>query len=269
MVTHGPLKVRTHALGVGGHVAVHAARLLGLHGDGLVELGQAGLHRLHDAGLELGKGILHGEEVGAVVVLLENLLVEAVVDAALQHVRVVARRHLAARRLERGRVLPEQLDVLLRRAARLVDQLAALARALVDFLGLVLDLRVQPLEDGQHGALERLGGLGVRVGDALRVAADRLEQARDAAERLVKVVALLERVRDRLEHLFVLLGVRVLHLFGRLDVVFEVPDRVLPGLQPLEEELGHFARVLVWDDVVGRVGRRAGRHVGVRGCHGG
>jgi hypothetical protein len=57
--------------------------------------------------------------------------------------------------------------VLLGVGAGLVDRLAAFASALCELLGLVLDLRVQALEDWEDGALELLCRLVVLVRDAL------------------------------------------------------------------------------------------------------
>lgn len=71
-----------------------------------------------------------------------------------------------------------------------------------------------------------------------------------------------------LEHLLVLLGVRMLHLLGGLDVILEVAASVLPCLQALVEELGYLASVLVRDGiVVGRVGGRSGRQGAFCGSH--
>jgi hypothetical protein len=57
--------------------------------------------------------------------------------------------------------------VLLSKGPSLVDRLAALASALCELLGLVLDLRVKTLEDGENGAFELLRRFIVLVRDAL------------------------------------------------------------------------------------------------------
>lgn len=62
----------------------------------------------------------------------------------------------------------------------------------------------------------------------LSVGANILKHAGDTADALVKLMALLERVVDGLEDLFVLLDMAVLELLGGLDVVFEVVGRVTP-----------------------------------------
>lgn len=53
--------------------------------------------------------------------------------------------------------------MLLGLCASFVDELATLAGALGQLLGLVLDLVVQTFKDGQDGALDGLGCLGMGV----------------------------------------------------------------------------------------------------------
>jgi hypothetical protein len=118
-------------------------------------------------GLELGKAVLNSDDIVAVVVLLNDLLVQTVVDTALKDVGVFVCADLATGAFKGRCVLAKQLDVLLRCCASLVDELASLASTLVELLGLVLDLGVETLEDGQNRTLEELCCLGVRVGNAL------------------------------------------------------------------------------------------------------
>jgi hypothetical protein len=66
-------------------------------------------------------------------------------------------------------VLAEQLDVLLGHTASLVDSLAALSSALCELLGLVLNLCVQAVEDGEDGAFKFLCGREMLVGDSLKL----------------------------------------------------------------------------------------------------
>ena len=162
-----PFEVLGDALRCADHVAVCGFGVLGLGVDDLQELAHAALDRLDDVGLELGKRVLHADQVLAVVVLLLDLLVEAVVDAALEDVGVVGRLHVAAVRVENCRVLAKELNLLLGVQASLVDSLTALASSLGELLALVLDLGVQAVEDGEDGALELLCRLVVLVGDAL------------------------------------------------------------------------------------------------------
>ena len=162
-----PFEVLGDALRCADHVAVCGLGVLGLGVDDLQELAHAGLDGLDDVGLELCERVLYTNQVLAVVVLLLDLLVEAVVDAALEDVGVVGRLHVAAVRVEDCRVLAEEFNLLLSVQAGLVDSLTALASSLGELLALVLDLGVQAVEDGEDGALELLGGLVVLVGDAL------------------------------------------------------------------------------------------------------
>lgn len=60
-------------------------------------------------------------------------------------------------------MLTEQLDMLLRHSASLVDGLASLSNTLSEFLVLVLYLGVQTLENRENLAFEGLGGILVRV----------------------------------------------------------------------------------------------------------
>jgi hypothetical protein len=162
-----PLKVGGYLGCIGRHVSVHGACLLSLVANDLVELSQAVLKRGDEVSLELGKVVLDGKNVAAVVVLFDDLLVQTVEDSALDHVGVLVCVDLATGAVKGSRVLAELLNVLLRRGASLVYELAALAGALGELFGLVLDLGVKAFEDGQDGALECLGSLGMRVGDAL------------------------------------------------------------------------------------------------------
>jgi phage-related protein len=122
---------------------------------------------LDDVGFELGERVLDADQVLAVVVLLLDLLMQAVVDSTLENVRVVGSLHRSTVRVEDGGVLTQKLNVLLGMLTSLVDRLAALASSLCELLALVLDLGVQAVEDGEDGALELLGCLVVLVGNAL------------------------------------------------------------------------------------------------------
>lgn len=162
-----PLEVRGDLLSSAGHVAVHGASLLGLVADNLVELAQAILDGGEDVSLELGEAVLDSDDVVAVVVLLDDLLVQTVVNTTLKDVGVFVCADLATSASKSSCVLAKQLNVLLRCCASLVDSLASLASTLGELLGLVLDLGVETLEDAKNGTLEELCCLGVRVGDAL------------------------------------------------------------------------------------------------------
>ena len=164
-----PLKVKWYALCVSDHVSVRSLGVLSLRVHNLHELAHALLDGLDDVCLELGEGVLNANQILSVVVLLLDLLVQAVHDTTLKNVRVVPSLHAAAVGVEDSRVLAEQLNVLLSMGSRLVNGLTALAGALGQLLALVLDLSVQALEDGQNGALELLCCFVVLVGDALTI----------------------------------------------------------------------------------------------------
>jgi hypothetical protein len=104
--------------------------------------------------LKLSKRVLNTNQILAVVVFFLNLLVQAVQDAALQNVWVIGSLQVSAVRVVRGRILTEELDVLLSVGSGLIDLLAALARSFGQFLALVLNLGVQAFEDGQNCTLE-------------------------------------------------------------------------------------------------------------------
>ena len=162
-----PLEVGSD-LGSGAcHVAVHGTSLLGLVANNLVELGQAILDGGEDVSLELSEAVLYSDDIVPVVVLLDDLLVQAVVDTTLENIGVLVGRNLASSAFEGSRVLAELLNMLLGSGTSLVDKLASLSSTLCELLCLVLNLGVKTLEDGEDRALESLCCLGVRVGDAL------------------------------------------------------------------------------------------------------
>jgi hypothetical protein len=97
---------------------------------------------------KLSKRILNTDEVLPVVVLLLDLLVEAMHNPTLQDVGIVCSLHVAAVRVKRRRVLTKELNVLLSMGTRLVDSLTALASSLGQLLALVLNFRVEAIEDG-------------------------------------------------------------------------------------------------------------------------
>jgi hypothetical protein len=162
-----PLKVGSDLSSGVCHVSVHGASLLGLVADNLVELGQTILDGGEDMGFKLSEAVLDLQNIIAVVVLLNDLLVQAVVDTTLENIRVLVSRDLASSAFKGSRVLTKLLDVLLRSGTSLVDKLASLSSTLCELLGLVLDLGVETLEDGEDRALESFCCFGVRVGDAL------------------------------------------------------------------------------------------------------
>lgn len=185
------------------------------------------------------------------------------VNLPLQNIRIIQRLDIRPARLPRRAVLAQPLNRLLALIPGFIDLLRRLARPLGQLLLLIFNLAMQPLENGQHGGLQRARRLLLTRREALGVGPDILKQLRDAAILLVEVVALLQRAVDRLEHLLVLLAVVVRQLLRRRDVVFEVGAGVLPGLQALGEELRHLARVFVRDGAL--VGGGAGGQAALRG----
>jgi hypothetical protein len=145
----------------------HNLGLISLLAYDLIELAQPMLQRLQNMRLKLRKAVLHLNKILPVVVLLNDLLVHPVSDTALQDVWIIGRRDLAAGGIEGCGLLSQALNVPLGGLAGLIHRFAALASALGELLGLGLDFGVETLEDGEDGAFEDLGGLVVRVGDAL------------------------------------------------------------------------------------------------------
>lgn len=234
-------------------VAVHGALALSLTAHEGIELRECLLHSLQDVRFESGEAVLHRDQVVAVVVLFDNLLVKAVVDAALENVRIVLGLDSAAACVVAAGVLTEQLDVLLSGVARLLDEFGGLAGAGFEFLALVLDFLVETLENRHDLTFELFLRLQVKCCDALISSVFELsdrslrdthlsicphifKQACHAAQLLIEMMPLLQRIRDRLEDLLVLLGLGLLHLLGRGDIAFEVLDHVLPGLQSLLQQ---------------------------------
>jgi len=149
------------------HVAIHCTGLLGLSTDDLVELGQTILDGGENVSFKLGEAVLDGDDIVAIVILLDDLLVQAVVDTTLKDVGIFVSTDLASGALKGSGVLTELLNVLLRGLTSLVDKLASLSSTLCELLGLILDLGVKTLEDGEDRALEGLCCFGMRVGDTL------------------------------------------------------------------------------------------------------
>ena len=95
------------------HIAIHRSRALGLLRDYLVELSHALLKGLQDMGLELCKAILHCQHILAIVVLFDNLFVEAMVYLPLEDVGVFGSFHRASVGIVSSSMLSQQLDMLL------------------------------------------------------------------------------------------------------------------------------------------------------------
>jgi len=72
-------------------------------------------------------------------------------------------------------VLPQKLNVGLGTVPSFVDFLGSLYRSFGQFLGLILDLGMEPFEDWENRSLDVLFRLKVGVGNALRIGANILE----------------------------------------------------------------------------------------------
>ena len=70
-------------MGRGEHVSIHVLCTLCLAADELYETCHRGLDDLYDVVFELCEVFLDGDQILAVVILLEDLLVQSVVDTAL------------------------------------------------------------------------------------------------------------------------------------------------------------------------------------------
>lgn len=84
-----PLEVERNVLGGGDHVRVHGLLAFSLPANNLEKSRHGLLDCLDQVGFELLKRVLHREKVMTVVVLFNNLFVEAVVNTALDDVRIV------------------------------------------------------------------------------------------------------------------------------------------------------------------------------------
>jgi len=216
----------------------------------LEELVQGALDGLHDVRFELLEAVLDGYEVLAVVVFFEDLLVQAVVDAALEEIGVVRLVDFSGGRVKAGRVLAEHLDVPLSHVAGFINVFGGFACARLQFLGLVLDFGVEAREDGQDGPLEVLLRLEVHVRHALSITPNILEQPRHTTQLLCEMMSLLQWVANRLQDLLVLLGLGTLDLLGGSDVVLKVAAHVLPCLEALDEKAGCGAGIGIGDCLI-------------------
>lgn len=163
-----PFKVGWDALRRTQDVGIHGTLTIELATYDLEELVHGGLNSLQGMRLELLEGVLHGQDIVTLVILFGHLLVEAVVDASLQNVGIVVTfDSVACSRIICGSVLAQQLDVLLRQVACLLNSLGSLDSTRGELLSLVLDLFVKTLQRGEHAAFQVLLGVIVHVHHAL------------------------------------------------------------------------------------------------------
>jgi hypothetical protein len=266
-----PFKIEWDPLGSANHVSVHDLRLLGLVVDDLHELAQAMLKSLHYVRLELGKTVLHTDQVLSVVVLLHDLLVEPVFDTSLQNVGIIGGHHLAAVGVVCCSVLTEKFNVLLCRAAGFVDSLATLSSPLGELLGLILNFGVETFEDGEDGAFEHFCGFVMLVGNALlresalylptcfetctpecwSVCCQTCQRHRRALAKsgghalaglsqsviLSASIGISRPAIAYLQHLLILLSMSMLDLLRGLDIVLEILNSMFPSRKSFREEL--------------------------------
>jgi len=143
-----PLKVWCYARSGCTHVAIKGAGVLGLLANYLNELIDSILESRNDVRLKLGERVLDGKSVLAIVVLLLNLPVQTMVDTSLNNIWVVACMDLTTSAVKGSGVLTEEFNMLLCGVPGFVNELGTLSSTLCELLGLVLNLRVQTLEDG-------------------------------------------------------------------------------------------------------------------------
>ncbi|KAI6753247.1 hypothetical protein HG531_005416 [Fusarium graminearum] len=172
-----PFKVRGDTLDDRKLVVVQGSRLVGLTASQLGESLHSLLNDLNNMGLKGVEVVLNSDQVISVVVLGNNLAVETVQDTTVHDVRIIVAVKVTTGRVERRRVLAEQLNLLLSGVTGLLYLLGSLFST--------------ALEDGEDGAFDALFGLDVGVDKGLGVGAHVLKEASHAAEALVEVVTLL------------------------------------------------------------------------------
>lgn len=129
-----------------------------------MELIEGALNGFQEVVFKLLEGILNGEDVLTVIVFLVDLVVEPVIDATLENIRVMLLFDLVGGGGIKGcRVLSQKLNVLLCQVAGLLDGFGALQCAGAQLLGLVFDFLVQALEGREHSVLDTLFALEVHV----------------------------------------------------------------------------------------------------------
>jgi hypothetical protein len=180
--------------------------------------------------------VLNSDQVISVVVLSNDLAVEAMEDTAVHNVGIIVTVEVTSGGVERGRVLAEQLDLLLSGVTSLLDLLGSLLGTVGELLSLVLNFLVQTLEDGKDGALDALLGFDIGIDKGLGVGAHVLEETSNTAKALVEVVTFLQRVVDGLKRLLILLGVMAVDFLHSLHIFLDITDSMFPCLESLSEQ---------------------------------
>ena len=140
---------------------------VGLSSHELEELFKSLLYGLQNVCFELLELVLYGDKVLSIVVLFENLFVEAVTDTSLDQVRISVGIDTSTARVECRGVLTEELDMLLRFVAGFVDSFGALVGAAAQLLVLVFDLLMQTFKDGEDAPGQVFLGFQMEIGNAL------------------------------------------------------------------------------------------------------
>lgn len=97
----------------GQHVGIHILCALCLPATVLHKRSHSLLNNLHNVVFELCKVLLHGDQVLAVVVLLQDLFVQTIIDAALGDVGVFVGVNFVLGGFGGGGLGAEELDLLL------------------------------------------------------------------------------------------------------------------------------------------------------------
>lgn len=124
-----PLKVGRDVLGGLEHLGVETTNMLGMATGERVQVLHGLLDALNNLDLEFHELGLGGDEFGAMIVFILDLVMEAVDDALAKNIRIIGRIEVGAARRKRGNVLGKQLDMLLSRVAGLLDRLSSLVQA--------------------------------------------------------------------------------------------------------------------------------------------
>ena len=105
-----PFEVQGNGRRCGSDVTEHGLLPVGLAAHELIVGVDGGLDGGNDMGFKLREAVLDTDGVLATVVLLKNLLVQAVINATVEYVRVIGGRHLASTGVETSGMLTEGID---------------------------------------------------------------------------------------------------------------------------------------------------------------
>lgn len=152
-----PFKLERDALGGGGDVGIQDLLAIALTSKIDETLADRLLYRLNDVCLEALKVLLRGNQLAAVVIFLDDLLVEPILHFALQHIGIILRLEFASTGTSHSSMLTQKLDVLLRIVARRGHGLGAFDQAIGHLLETSLDLLMESTQDRQDLAGQSSG----------------------------------------------------------------------------------------------------------------